>query len=165
MTGSTLRFPITAIEGLHLASLMDDFIELLTESSPSTDPGIDRLVPDAYPDDAEASQDFATSTRRELLDRRVADATIVRSTLEPFMQHPAPTDTDALCEEDLLIPTDQIDAWLRTLTALRLVIATRLGIVEDDNARDPEDQRFDIFDWLGYRLDGLITAADELMED
>ena len=61
-----------------------------------------------------------------------------------------------------MIPGEAIDAWLRTLTALRLVIANRLGIESDDDTHDPEDPRYGVYDWLGYRLDGLVRAADEL---
>lgn len=59
----------------------------------------------------------------------------------------------------MLVSIESIDAWLRTLTAIRLVIATRLGITSDE---DPGgDDRHGIYDWLGYRLDLLIHAADE----
>ena len=51
-------------------------------------------------------------------------------------------------------------AWLRTLAAIRLVLASRLGIeVAEDH--DPDDPRFGIYDWLGYRLDGLVAAVDD----
>ncbi len=40
----------------------------------------------------------------------------------------------------------------------RLVLATRLGIRSDDD-HDPADPRFGVYDWLGYRLDGLVQAA------
>jgi len=48
-------------------------------------------------------------------------------------------------------------AWLRTLAAVRLVLATRLGIGDADEHLDG-DPRFGIYDWLGYRLDGLVRA-------
>ena len=54
---------------------------------------------------------------------------------------------------------DAIGAWLRTLAAIRLVLATRLGITEEDR-HSPEDPRFGIYDWLGYRLDGLVSAVE-----
>lgn len=35
----------------------------------------------------------------------------------------------------------------------------RLGIVEAED-HDSDDPRFGIYDWLGYRLDGLVGALD-----
>ena len=52
------------------------------------------------------------------------------------------------------------DALLRTLAAIRLVLASRLG-VDDEDTHDNDDPRFGIYDWLGYRLDALLTALDE----
>ena len=54
---------------------------------------------------------------------------------------------------------DGAAAWLRTLTALRLVLASRLGIAHEDD-HDEADPRFGIYDWLGYRLDSLVRALD-----
>ena len=50
-------------------------------------------------------------------------------------------------------------AWLRTLTAVRLVIATRLGITSEEEQDD--DARFGVYNWLGFRLDGLLQAIEE----
>lgn len=53
-----------------------------------------------------------------------------------------------------------VSAWLRTLTSVRLVMATRLGIVDDDDER-PDDPRFGVYDWLGFRLEGLLQALED----
>ncbi len=55
---------------------------------------------------------------------------------------------------------DGVRSWLRTLAAVRLVLASRLGIIDDDDHSD-DDPRFGIYDWLGFRLDGLVRAATE----
>ena len=60
---------------------------------------------------------------------------------------------------DVAIDEDQARAWLRTLAAVRLVLASRLGIAHEDD-HDAEDPRYGIYDWLGYRLDGLVNAID-----
>ena len=39
-------------------------------------------------------------------------------------------------------------------------LATRLGVAEADD-HDSADPRFGIYDWLGYRLDGLVGALDD----
>lgn len=167
MNDRIVLVPLARLEGLHLAELVDQFIDLLDasadpEESRVEDPGVDRLTPSAYPEDAEAAAEFAANTRADLLDRRIADARSVRAALEPFLpEDGGPIDEDdALAPRDVVIPRRELDAWLRTLTALRLVIASRLGITGEDD-HDPEDARFGVYDWLGYRLEGLIEIADD----
>lgn len=162
MTDREIVLSMALLEGIHLSQLVEDFRELIGPERDLADPAIARLTPSPYPDDAEAAEAFASSTRDELLDRRVLEADTVRIGLSAFA-----VDTDALTEEDALaaretviVDTD-IDAWLRTLTAIRFVVAARLGIVTDDQ-HDDEDDRFGIYDWLGYRLELLIQAADDL---
>lgn len=159
MSDRVILVPLAHIEGAHLARLTDEFRALLAEATPATDPSLSRLVPDAYPDDTDASAQFAEATHDDLLRRRAADAAIVRAGLERFTE-PIADDDAALVPFDLVIADAELDAWLRTLTAIRLVIAERLGI-ESEAEHDPDDERYAVYDWLGYRLEGLINAADE----
>lgn len=163
MISSIIRFPLAVVEGMHLAGLIDEFTALLAAAD-DADPGIERLTPSAYPEDAEASAEFAAATRDDLRERRAADAAAVRHALAPFLAEAAKdlAEDDVLAPRDVIIQAGQLDAWLRTLTALRLVIASRLDISDDDDDRDPEDPRFGVYDWLGFRLDGLIEIADAL---
>nr|WP_201469678.1 DUF2017 family protein [Microbacterium hydrocarbonoxydans] len=163
MSGQTVRVRLARVEGVQLARLVDDFRDLVGTDRDISDPAIDRLAPDPYPDDEDESRSFREATRDDLLDRRALDAEVVRATLSNLrgdVQEMSPA--EAVAEHELGIPYADIDAWLRTLTALRLVIAERLGIESDDD-RDPEDARFDVYDWLGYRLELLIDAADEFL--
>lgn len=160
MTSNSLVIPITHIEERHLAQLVDDFLELLDTSRDSDDPAIDRLTPSPYPDDPASAAGFADSTREDILDRRSSDARRVRAGLGDFGQAGEfLEEEEALATRDLVVSTAEIDAWLRTLTAIRLVIATRLGITTDEPTG--ADGRHDVYDWLGYRLELLIEAADE----
>ncbi|MGM1016464.1 MAG: DUF2017 family protein [Actinomycetota bacterium] len=164
MSDRTISLEIALIEGVHLRRLVDDFRELLQESDPDEDPALQRLTPDAYPDDAEASADFSDGTRSDLMERRLNDAGTVIHALNGF-----PTDLDglddaqSLAQRPIVVAERDIDSWLRTLTAVRLVLASRLGM-ETDADHDAEDPRFGVFDWLGYRLEGLIQAADQLLD-
>ena len=162
MSTKEIVLPLALLEGAHLARLVDEFGELMRDRS-ADDPAVRRLTPSAYPEDREAARAFSDSTRDELLDRRLSEAAAVRTALAPF-----DVEIDALSEEaaleprDLVIAEDDLVAWLRTLTAIRLVIAERLGITTEEHRSD--DGRSDIYDWLGYRLEVLIQAADELDE-
>lgn len=162
MSDRMLILTITRIEADHLADLVTQFSELLGESQTDAadsaiDPAVARLVPDVYPDDAEASSDFRRATQSDLLGRRAADAQRVLADLSGT---PDPhTDDDAARPVDIALDDDGVRAWMRTLTAIRLVIASRLGI-EDEDDRDEDDPRFGVYDWLGYRLEGLIQASE-----
>ncbi len=160
MNSRDVRLRLTRIEGAHLARIVEEFQEIVGSGRDTADPAVQRLTPTPYPDDTEASSTFADTTREVLLDRRWADAATVRSALTEFDSDPLGED-DALNESEVLVAEDQIDPWLRTLTAIRLVLASRLGIADDDE-HDTEDSRFAVYDWLGYRLEVLIQAADAL---
>ncbi|MGO4487088.1 DUF2017 family protein [Microbacterium sp. 2RAF4] len=160
MTSDRIIVTISAIEERHLAMLLDDLLELIGESRNGEDPAVDRLTPNPYPDDPEAAADFAGSTRKDLLDRRLADARRMRGALEDVSVPAAGlTDAEAARTRELSITLDDLESWLRTVTTLRLVIADRLGITTDEHT--VYDSRHDVYDWLGYRLELLIQAADE----
>jgi hypothetical protein len=153
---------LTRMEAAHLSGLVTQFAELLEDAgSASGDPAISRLVPDAYSDDADAAKDFREMTERDLLDRRRQDAGLVLGTLQESAALPrGAEDDDAVLLElvDVRLGPDSLRAWLRCLAAIRLVLATRLGIQSEDD-HDVDDPRFGVYEWLGYRLDGLVQAA------
>lgn len=137
------------------------------------DPALARLMPDAYADDAEASAEFRRHTENELLARRVRDARRVLGTLDTSLNEPvagpvdasAPTSSDPQAPFDVVLDHASAEAWTRTLAAVRLVVASRLGIeteADDEAARaTDEDGRFGVYDWLGFRLDGIVEALDD----
>lgn len=161
MRQRTVAMEITRLEAAHLASLVGQFTELLRESAPEDgDPALARLVPAAYSDDAEAAREFRALTQSDLLDRRAADAAVVLASLQDAARIPDDPDDPALLEQvEIRLEYPAAQAWLRTLAAVRLVLATRLGIDADDD-HDIADPRFGIYDWVGYRLDGLVAALD-----
>ena len=162
MNARIIVLELSRIEAAHLARLVVQFGELLQDSiSDDGDPAIARLVPAAYDDDESAAREFRRLTEADLLDRRRDDAERVLATLSDAATFPEDLDDPALLEQ-VQIRLDPLTAraWLRTLAAIRLVLASRLGIevAEDHDADDP---RFGIYDWLGYRLDGLVAAVDD----
>ena len=157
MSAAAVEITLVTLEGVRLDEVVDEYTTLLS-SADANDEALDRLAPNPYPDDEHASRDFAEATRDDLLERRLADADVVRRALAPFRSFRASmTDDDMLRAHTLEVPRGEVDAWLRTLNAIRLVLATRLGIIDDDD-HDPEDPRFGIYDWIGYRLELLIDA-------
>lgn len=147
---------ISGLEALHLAGIVGQFRDLLADSRSEADPAIERLLPDAYPDDADASREFRRLTGDDLLERRSQDVATVLHTLGLDGADLDPeSDPDAAIA--VALGETEALAWMRTLSALRLVMATRLGIQNDDD-HDSDDPRFGVYDWIGYRLDGLIGA-------
>ncbi|MEJ1087602.1 DUF2017 family protein [Microbacterium sp. Mu-80] len=156
-----LRLSVSMIEGQNLLRLIDEFIDLLVDGRDTTDAGLDRLTPTPYPEDEAAAEDFRSATRIDLLDRRVSDALEVRSALSAFdLDDVEPGTEAAIAPHDVVIPIEDTDSWLRTLSAIRLVVAARLGIDTSD-PHDPRDARFHVYDWLAYRLDQIVLIADE----
>lgn len=152
-------FPLAVIEGVHLSRLVED-LGVLVKGADGTDPAVARLTPNPYPDDQDAAETFADGTRQELLGRRREDTRVVRAALQAFAADPETlTEEQALLPIDVVVAEEHVGAWLRTLTALRLVMAERMGISDDDHTTD--DPRYAVYDWVGYRLEVLVQAADE----
>jgi hypothetical protein len=160
MSDRIVVLEMARIEAAHLAGLVSQFAELLDESDDAAaDPALQRLVPDAYAD-AESAREFREVTETELLGRRRADGAVVLASLADAAQIPDdPDDPRLVAIVEIALDDEQTRAWLRTLAAVRLVLATRLGVTQEDD-HDADDPRFGIYDWLGYRLDGLVAAID-----
>jgi hypothetical protein len=157
----SVALELTRIEAAHLAGLVSQFIDLLEDSSSASgDPAVARLVPDAYRDDADAAREFRDLTEDDILARRRSDAGTVLASLSEAAQIPDDPDSPLLVEATAVrLDPESVQAWLRTLAAIRLVLATRLDIQQADD-HDDDDPRFGIYDWLGYRLHGLVTAVE-----
>ena len=73
-------------------------------------------------------------------------------------------------EEDGLMIDVELDPaaaqdWLRALNDIRLAIATRLDVQDDDEAYwqalsedDPRTHAHDIYEWVGYLQETLVEA-------
>jgi hypothetical protein len=122
----------------------------------SDDPVVRRLFPNAYPHDDSASSDFRRFTERDLRDKKVDDARIVLRDL----------DLTAGGSQALRIDPADAGPWLRTLTSVRLAVATRLGITDAESAEelaelpdeDPRSYMMTVYDWLGFAQETLIAA-------
>ncbi len=122
-----------------------------------SDPALRRLLPDAYPDDPEATEEFRRFTDATLRDGMHADLLAVRESLLVIGENGHASLDDEAAQ-----------AWLRVLNRVRLVLAVRLGIEnasdhEDLAAIDADDPRvgpFLLFEWVGYLLSDLLNALN-----
>jgi hypothetical protein len=135
----------------------DPFEAMMDFSGPTAapeDPVLARLFPAAYADDEEAASEFRRFTEATLRDGKATAACVIIDGLEEAGLPPQ------LDEEGLMIDVeldrDTAETWMRSFTDLRLALATRLGVEQDDD--DPRAQAHDIYDWVGYLQETLVRA-------
>lgn len=114
-------------------------------SAPPLDPALARLLPDAYREDPEAASEHRRFTELGLVDRKTANATTVIRTLG---------------DPRRALDTAEVQAWLRHLTDLRLVIAARLQIEDDGDEGTGDERMLDLYDWLGYVQGTLVECLE-----
>jgi hypothetical protein len=146
----------------------DDPLEALLDfSGPTTepdDPVLARLFPTAYPDDEEAAGEFRRFTEGGLRDSKAQAAGRLIETLEAAG---LPTEIgDELLTVDVELDRAEALGWMRSFTDIRLALATRLGIEDDDEDRwlalgdeDPRAHVYDIYQWVGYLQETLVAAV------
>ncbi|MBL5975264.1 MAG: DUF2017 family protein [Candidatus Leucobacter sulfamidivorax] len=139
-------------------------LEVGGSREPPNDPALARLFPDAYETGDDAAQ-FRSLTEQGLLNRKLHDALAVTSELALGRPPAAVEESDAEGDGggtvDALITTASLAPWVRTLTALRLAIAARIGLdAESDHPRLLADEETRgtvlVYDWLGAILDSLL---------
>ncbi len=144
----------------------DDFEAMLDFSGPTSepdDPVLARLFPNAYEHDEEAASEFRRFTEPALRDGKAAGAGTIIDTLEDAGLPPELTEDGLTIDVEM---EEQVaEAWLRSFTDLRLALATRLGIEDDDEAvwdsldeEDPRARAYDIYYWVGLLQETLVDA-------
>jgi hypothetical protein len=143
---------------------LESMLELDGPTTEPEDPVLARLFPSAYRDDPEAAGDFRRFTERTLRDGKAANADAVVDALEEAGL-PAELTEDGLTF-DVELDAEAALVWMRSLTDMRLALATRLGVEEGDEdywaalpADDPRGHVHEIYDWLGFLQETLVRAA------
>ncbi len=146
--------------GLDPLEAMMDFSGPTSEPE---DPVLARLFPTAYSEDEEAAAEFRRFTETALRDGKAAAACTIIDGLEESGLPPLLEEEGLMIDVELDRETAEI--WMRSFTDLRLALATRLGVEQDDDAywdalpdEDPRAQAHDIYDWVGYLQETLIRA-------
>lgn len=128
------------------------------EPSRPTDPVVLRLFPDAYREDDDAAGEFRRFTERGLREQKAGTAAAVLASL-------ATVDIEHEDKVKVHLEGEQVEAWLRTLTDLRLALGTRLGVEEGDEdlwaalpEDDPRRHVHDVYQWLGFVQETLVRA-------
>jgi hypothetical protein len=140
-------------EAQLLSSLAAQVTELIQDRATwDTDPAVRRLLPNAYTDDAEASAEFRRFTVDGLAERKAANAAKMIADL---------TDAAAAKSASKVRLTDSsAQAWIRSLTDIRLTVASRLGIEEDDDLGSEDPELLELYGWLGFVQGSLVDCLD-----
>ncbi|CAN5133757.1 MAG: DUF2017 domain-containing protein [Nocardioides sp.] len=133
-------------------------------TSEPEDPVLARLFPTAYTGDDEAAAEFRRFTEQGLRNGKAACAAAIIDTLEEGGLPPELTEDGLIIDVEL--DDGQAHAWLRSFSDIRLALATRLGVEEDDDdywhqlpETDPTKQAHDIYQWVGYLQETLVDAV------
>ncbi|HVE26054.1 MAG TPA: DUF2017 domain-containing protein [Sporichthya sp.] len=135
-----------------IPGVMDPFADSERHTLPE-DPALARLLPDAYPDDPEATGEFRRYSESDVLAFKRSNLQTMLSTLGDGA-------------EPVRLDQRQVQSWMYAINDLRLTIGTRLDLEEGYGeamaALPPEDPRlplFYLYEWLSALQDGLIRVA------
>ncbi len=145
--------------GTFAIRLPDDERELLRhlpgqlrELLEADDPALERLFPDAYTDDEEASAEFSRLMKADLVAGRMGAVEVLEATVDH-------TEVDE----------EQLSAWMSVLNDLRLVLGTKLEITEDMGEEEmlasPHAHLFGLYHLLtmleGEVIEALAAGLDD----
>jgi hypothetical protein len=152
----TARFSPEEVKVLR--QVASEVIALLTEGFDRDDPVVERLFPDIYPDDAEATADLRKYTDGDLKTGKIDQAGAILAAL--------PSSGGG----EVSLDAESAEAWLRGLTDVRLAIGTRLDIRDDTILEDELDEavfhdptsarvgQLSLFAYVGLLLESLLEA-------
>lgn len=141
----SIRLRLSARERELLAGLAAELGERLENGADA--PDLVRLFPPAHADDPRAELDYRGLVGAELLDGRREALRVLADTAR----------RGELTEEEL-------DAWLRALNDLRLVLGTRLDVGEEALAGgfdpdDPDAPMLALYGYLSWLQEQAVEAA------
>lgn len=122
--------------------------DLLERETPSSDPGLVRLFPPAYPDDPLRNLEYEQIAGDDLLGGRLEAIDTVERT----------ADSTSLTEDEAL-------AWMAVANDVRLVLGSRLDVTEESDDGDfpdePESSMFALYRFLGALVSEIVDALGE----
>lgn len=135
------KLSLTAEERRLLAGLAPRMREVFADEK---DPVRERLLPVAYPNDADRQTEYRLLVQDELMESHIGALEVLEET----------AGADELDEAQVL-------AWIRALNQVRLVMGSRLGVTEDGSehptsADDPRMPAFAIYHYLSELQDDIV---------
>ena len=128
----------------------------VSEVSAPDDPALQRLLPDAYAEDAAAAGEFRRLMDGDLRRLKVEALDAMRGSVVPAPEEGA----------RLQLSDEQAETWLQAINDIRLVLGVRLDVTEDMTemyerlpADDPRASLLAVYDWLGWLQESLVKAV------
>ena len=149
----TYSLNIDAQDRETLNSLLDQLRDVLMNDSNSD--VARRLFPAAYHQDVQHEHEYQRLMRDELLSSRLASLTLTSSMLE--RDHEA---------SQVNLTSDELDALMRSINSLRLILGTLLDVDEDEfevvlEEDDPGYGQYQLYLYLGWLLDWIVRVQTE----
>lgn len=144
---------VVAVDADDRATLVDLIGQLRDEiAADGRSEHLRRLFPAAYHDHAEHEAEYQRLVHEDLASSRLASLVTVGEVLG--------RDPGA---DELALDEDEVDALMRALNDLRLVLGTLLDVTDDADADDvgPDDPafgHFQLYGYLGWLLEGVVRA-------
>ena len=150
---TTYSLNIDASDRTTLNALLDQLRDVLMNDSSSDIAR--RLFPAAYHQDEQHEQEYQRLMRDELLSSRLASLSLTSSILER-----------EATGNSIVLTADELDALMRSINSLRLVLGTLLDVDEDEfeahlDEDDPSYGQYQLYSYLGWLLDWIVTAQTE----
>jgi hypothetical protein len=144
---------IDASDRTTLNGLLDQLRDVLMHDSSSDIAR--RLFPAAYHQDEQHEQEYQRLMRDELLSSRLASLSLTTSLLERKTNY-----------DSIVLSADELDALMRSINSLRLVLGTLLDVDEDEfeahlAEADPAYGQYQLYSYLGWLLDWIVTVQTE----
>jgi hypothetical protein len=153
-TGDGWQLTLDVEERALIVRLMAELRALV--EGPDDNALLQRLFPNAYPDDEEKEAEYQRLMREELVASRVAAIESVSALLDPEPAADGSTSLDGVWDEGQTI------AFMQSINAIRLVLGSLLGIDDDeaaDDAEHDESPEHQLYDFLSWVLDASVRAA------
>jgi Domain of unknown function (DUF2017) len=129
-----------------LARLLGELRELVNDPVESS--VVRRLFPAVYPDDAEREAEYQRLMREDLVSSRLAAVDVVESVLGGSGRR-------------VTLDDAQMQAFVQSVNAVRLVLGTLLDVSEDEDESRPElvsSPEYQLYAYLSWLLDSAIHA-------
>ncbi len=133
---------------LDLLRVLPDLLDAVGQDD-GDDPAARRLDPPAHRDDPEAAEAYRELVAGDLAKARGGDRRALLATLE---------------RTPVVLDDAEAEAWLRVIGEARLVIAARMGIVDDydwSDRRLAEGPDGAVLQYLSYLQEGLVGVLGE----
>jgi len=129
-----------------LGRLLGELRELVTD--PVELGAVRRLFPVVHPDDAEREAEYQRLMREELVSSRLGAVDVVESVLGGSGRR-------------VTLDDAQMQAFVQSVNAVRLVLGTLLDVGEDDDESRPDlasSPEYQLYAYLSWLLDSAIQA-------